>query len=88
MKWGPHLRGGPRLQFTSLGQETGNDCQGKPSQKKKKKRIEKKKNTGILTHRRDEPKECKGRPRSTNEGECAHWEGTCPERKGRAWGYG
>lgn len=33
MKWGPHLRGGPRFQLTSLGQESGNGCPGNPEKK-------------------------------------------------------
>lgn len=35
MRWGPHLRGGPRLQLTSPGQESGNGCRGNASEKEK-----------------------------------------------------
>lgn len=82
MRWGPHLRGGPRLQFSSQGQETGKGCQGKPRGKKKHRD---KQDTNTQTRRTRSAKgggEAKG-------GENVHpLGGDLPGEEGTAWGYG
>lgn len=77
MRWGPHLRGGPRLQFTSLGQETGKGSQRKPREKKKKDRE--KQNTDTQTGRtKGMPREAEKQKTSANV-----LTGRGPARRGR-----
>lgn len=90
MRWGPHLRGGPRLQLTSPGQESGNGCQGNPSEKEKQTEHtppHRQDTTDTQARHTDKMNKMggsseKGGPRSGRWGEGAHRETDSQDRKG------